>query len=140
MLRSVDIDDVYRVAVSNARAEPVRFELRLQLPEERASCAPIGRSAEERPPIFRLTIPAHGGVSVRYQHSVHNAEVEAFSASPHRDPLISSLQCHERGSHGLVDLPQFRKLLFHLPLPTFHVIDFLGLRYIDPLLLLHFTE
>jgi len=68
MLRSVDIDDVYRVAVSNARAEPVRFELRLQLPEgARVVRADRPLGTKNGRPIFRLTIPAHGGVSVRYQ-------------------------------------------------------------------------
>jgi hypothetical protein len=67
-LRSVKVDDVSRVDISNARSSAVAFELRLQLAEgARVIRAdhPLGRKNGR--PIFKLTVPANGTVTVRYQ-------------------------------------------------------------------------
>lgn len=67
-LRSVKVDDVLRVEVSNARAAAIDFELRLSLPEGthivRAD-HPLG--AKNGRPIFRLKVPANQTVAVRFQ-------------------------------------------------------------------------
>jgi hypothetical protein len=67
-LRSADVDAVNHVDVSNARATEIHFELRLRLPEGgrvvRAD-HPVG--TKNGRPIFRLTIPANGTVTVQYQ-------------------------------------------------------------------------
>jgi hypothetical protein len=67
-LRSVKVDDVMRVEVSNARAAAIDFELRLRLPEG----ARIVRSdhpleTKNGRPIFRFKVPANQTVAVRFQ-------------------------------------------------------------------------
>jgi hypothetical protein len=67
-LRSARVDDVDRVDVSNARAEEIRFELRLRLPEGgRVVRADRQLGAKNGRPIFRLTIPAGQTATLRYQ-------------------------------------------------------------------------
>jgi len=67
-LRSVRVNEVARVEVSNARAAEIRFELRLRLPDGgrvvRADHPPGTKNGR---PIFRLTIPANQTVTLRYQ-------------------------------------------------------------------------
>jgi hypothetical protein len=61
-------DPVNRVDISNAGAAAVRFELRLQIPEgERVVHADHPVGAKNGRPIFRLTLPAHETVTLRYQ-------------------------------------------------------------------------
>jgi hypothetical protein len=57
-----------RVDISNARAAEIQFELRLRLPAgARVVRADHALGARNGRPIFRLTIPAHKTVTVRYQ-------------------------------------------------------------------------
>jgi hypothetical protein len=59
---------VNRVAISNAGAAAVRFELRLQIPEgEHVVHADHPLGTKNGRPIFRLTLPAHETVTLRYQ-------------------------------------------------------------------------
>jgi hypothetical protein len=67
-LRSVEVDDVDRVEVSNGRATEIHFELRLQLPEGgRVVRADHPLGTKNGRPIFRLTIPAGETATLRYQ-------------------------------------------------------------------------
>jgi hypothetical protein len=67
-LRSGRVDAVNRVDISNARAADIHFELRLRLPEGgRIVRADHPLGAKNGRPIFRLTIPAHEAVTLRYQ-------------------------------------------------------------------------
>jgi len=73
-LRSVKVDDVDRVEVSNGRATEIHFELRLQLPEGgRVVRADHPLGTKNGRPIFRLTIPAGETATLRYQ-TEHVAE------------------------------------------------------------------
>jgi len=67
-LRSVKVDDVRRVEVSNARAAGIDFELRLRLADGarivRAD-RPVG--AKNGRPLFRFKVPANQTVAVRFQ-------------------------------------------------------------------------
>jgi hypothetical protein len=67
-LRSVKVDDVLRVEVSNARASEIDFELRLSLPEGARIVRadhPVG--AKNGRPIFRFKVPANQAVTLRFQ-------------------------------------------------------------------------
>jgi hypothetical protein len=67
-LRSVELDTLNRVDVSNARATEILFELRLWLPEGgRVVRADQPLGTKNGRPIFRLTIPANETVTLRYQ-------------------------------------------------------------------------
>jgi hypothetical protein len=67
-LRSVKVDDVLRVEVSNARAAPIQFELRLQLPEgARIVRADHPLGSKNGRPLFRFEVPANQTVAVRFQ-------------------------------------------------------------------------
>src|SRR6202011_4611576 len=67
-LRSVTVEAVSHVDVSNARATEVHFELRLRLPEGgRVVRADHPLGTKNGRPIFRLTIPANETVTLRYQ-------------------------------------------------------------------------
>jgi hypothetical protein len=67
-LRSVRVNEVARVEVSNARAAEIRFELRLRLPDGgRVVRADHPLGTKNGRPIFRLTIPADQTVTLRYQ-------------------------------------------------------------------------
>ncbi|HEX3398467.1 MAG TPA: hypothetical protein VHS76_17300 [Steroidobacteraceae bacterium] len=67
-LRSVKVDHVRRVEVSNARAAAVEFELRLRLADgARIVRADHAVGAKNGRPIFRLEVPANQTVAVRYQ-------------------------------------------------------------------------
>ena len=56
------------VEISNARAAPIEFELRLRLQEgARIVRADHPLLSKNGRPMFRLTIPAHATTSVRYQ-------------------------------------------------------------------------
>jgi hypothetical protein len=62
------VNDINRVVISNALATDIQFELRLRLPEGgRVVRADHPVAAKNGRPIFRLTIPAAGSVTVRYQ-------------------------------------------------------------------------
>jgi hypothetical protein len=67
-LRSVKVDDVLRVEVSNARAGAIQFELRLQLPAgARIVRADHPLGSKNGRPIFRFEVPANQTVAVRFQ-------------------------------------------------------------------------
>jgi hypothetical protein len=67
-LRSVKVDEVRRVEVSNARAAAIEFELRLSLPEgARVVRADHPLGAKNGRPIFRFKVPANQTVAVRFQ-------------------------------------------------------------------------
>jgi hypothetical protein len=67
-LRSAKVDAVNHVDVSNARAAEIHFELRLRLPQGgRVVRADHALGTKNGRPIFRLTIPANGTVTLRYQ-------------------------------------------------------------------------
>jgi hypothetical protein len=67
-LRAAGVSDVNRVAISNALGTEIQFELRLRLPEGgRVVRADHPLAAKNGRPIFRVTIPANGNVTVRYQ-------------------------------------------------------------------------
>jgi len=65
---AAQVNHVNRVDISNARATQVRFELRLRLPEGgRVVHADRSMGTKSGRPIFRLTLPAHETVTLRYQ-------------------------------------------------------------------------
>jgi hypothetical protein len=67
-LRAVKIDDISRVEISNASASPVPFELRLQLQADAGIVrADHALGVKNGRPIFRLTIPANGSATLRFQ-------------------------------------------------------------------------
>ena len=67
-LRSVKVDDVLRVEVSNARAAGIDFELRLSLPDgARIVRADHPLGSKNGRPIFRFKVPANQTVAVRFQ-------------------------------------------------------------------------
>jgi hypothetical protein len=67
-LRSVKVDDVQRVEVSNARAGEIDFELRLRFPQgARIVRADHPLGAKNGRPIFRFKVPANQTVAVRFQ-------------------------------------------------------------------------
>jgi hypothetical protein len=67
-LRSVKVDEVRRVEVSNARAAAIDFELRLSLPEgARIVRADHPLGTKNGRPIFRFKVPADQTVTVRFQ-------------------------------------------------------------------------
>ncbi|MGB6308462.1 MAG: hypothetical protein WBF89_11745 [Steroidobacteraceae bacterium] len=67
-LRSVEVDEVDRVDISNARAADIHFELRLRLPPSgRVVRADHPLGTKDGRPIFRLTVPANGTLTLRYQ-------------------------------------------------------------------------
>jgi hypothetical protein len=67
-VRSVPLQDVRRVEISNALPRPIQFELRLQLydTEEIFRADRPVRKKNGRP-LFEFTVPANGRVTVRYQ-------------------------------------------------------------------------
>jgi hypothetical protein len=67
-LRTVKVDDVLRVEVSNARAAGIDFELRLSLPDgARIVRADHPLGTKNGRPIFRFKVPANHTVAVRLQ-------------------------------------------------------------------------
>jgi hypothetical protein len=67
-LRSVKVEDINRVEISNARATDIQFELRLLLHEgERVIRADRPVGAKNGRPLFKLSIAANASVAVRYQ-------------------------------------------------------------------------
>jgi hypothetical protein len=67
-LRSAQVDNVNKVVISNARPAPIPFELRLTLNQGgRVIRADHPVATKNGRPIFRLTVPANGSVTVRYQ-------------------------------------------------------------------------
>jgi hypothetical protein len=67
-LRSVEVEDVARVEISNARATEIHFELRLRLPEGgRVVRADHPLGTKNGRPIFRFTVPAGETATLRYQ-------------------------------------------------------------------------
>ena len=68
-VRSVRVSNIKRVQISNARVSAVRFELRLPR-EERLVRADHPAGTKDGRPIFRLTIPPQGRVTVRFQTEI----------------------------------------------------------------------
>jgi hypothetical protein len=67
-LRSVKVEDVQRVEVSNARAAAIDFELRLSLAEgARIVRADHPLGTKNGRPLFRFKVPANQTVTVRFQ-------------------------------------------------------------------------
>ena len=67
-LRSVKMDDIERVEISNASATGIQFELKLQLPEGgRVLRADHPLGTKNGRPLFRLKVPANQTVTVRFQ-------------------------------------------------------------------------
>jgi hypothetical protein len=67
-LRSIKVDEVLRVQVSNARAAGIDFELRLSLPGgARIVRADHAVGSKNGRPIFRFKVPANQTVTVRFQ-------------------------------------------------------------------------
>ena len=77
--RSARVDDVNRVEIHNARAESIRFELRVQLPDgARVIGADHALHTRDGQPLFELTIPAGSRETIRYQ--TEHTEVTPRSA------------------------------------------------------------
>jgi hypothetical protein len=66
-LREAQLDVAQRVEVANARASSIDFELRLQLQEGRVVRADQPLGTRNGRPVFRLHIPAHTTMTVRFQ-------------------------------------------------------------------------
>jgi hypothetical protein len=67
-LRSLKVDDVSRVEVSNARNAAIDFELRVRIPEgARVVRADQPLGTKNGRPIFRFKVPANQTVTVRFQ-------------------------------------------------------------------------
>jgi hypothetical protein len=67
-LRSVKLEEVRRIEVSNARAADIDFELRLRLPQgARIVRADHPLGTKNGRPIFRFKVPANQSVAVRFQ-------------------------------------------------------------------------
>jgi hypothetical protein len=67
-LRSVKVDNIARVDISNALATGIQFELRLQLPDgARVVRADHPLGAKNGRSLFRLKVPANETVTVRFQ-------------------------------------------------------------------------
>jgi hypothetical protein len=67
-IRSVKVDNITRVDISNAFATGIQFELRLHLPEGASVVRadhPLG--SKNGRPIFRLKVPANETLTVRFQ-------------------------------------------------------------------------
>ena len=68
VLRSVKVDEVQRVEVSNARATEIQFEFRVPLPEgARIVRADHPVAAKNGRPMFRFKVPANEMVALRFQ-------------------------------------------------------------------------
>ena len=66
--RSVKVEDLNQVDISNARDTEIQFELRLRLPDgARVIRADHALATKNGRPIFRLTIPANGNLTLKYQ-------------------------------------------------------------------------
>ena len=67
-LRSVKMEDIERIDISNASATGIQFELTLLLPEGgRVVRADHPLNTKNGRPVFRLKVPANQTVTVRYQ-------------------------------------------------------------------------
>ena len=67
-LRSVKVNDVERIDISNARADGIDFELRLRLPQgERIVRADHPLETKNGRPLFRFKVPANQTIAVRFQ-------------------------------------------------------------------------
>jgi hypothetical protein len=67
-VRGVMVENVQRIEVSNARAAPIEFELRLTLPEgARIVRADHALGNKNGRPIFRFKVPANQTVAARFQ-------------------------------------------------------------------------
>lgn len=67
VLRSVEAEDVQRVAVSNARATEIQFELKLALADARIVRADHPVTYKNGRPLFRFKVPANQTITVRFQ-------------------------------------------------------------------------
>ena len=68
VVRSVKVDEIQRVEVSNARATEIQFEFLVPLPEgARIVRADHALSAKNGRPMFRFKVPANETVTVRFQ-------------------------------------------------------------------------
>jgi hypothetical protein len=82
-VESTQVKEVTQVDISNARAEPVEFELRLQLPAgARVARADHPVGTKNGRPIFRLTIPANETLTVHYR--TQRAEAGGVRTTPSR--------------------------------------------------------
>jgi hypothetical protein len=76
VLRSVKVEDMERVEITNAKSIGIEFELRLRLPDGgqvvRATQAP---GAKNGGPLFRLKVPANQTVTLRYQWQRANTRI-----------------------------------------------------------------
>jgi hypothetical protein len=76
VLRSVKVDEVQRIEVSNARATEIQFEFRVPLPEgARIVRADHALSAKNGRPTFRFKVPANETVTVRFQTQAVGDEI-----------------------------------------------------------------
>ena len=84
--RSARVDDVNRVEIHNARAESIRFELRVQLPDgARVIGADHALHTRDGQPLFELTIPAGSRETIRYQ-TEHTEVVPRSAGCPNSSP------------------------------------------------------
>lgn len=88
--RSARVDDVNRVEIHNARADSIRFELRVQLPDgARVIGADHALHTRDGQPLFELRIPAGSRETIRYQ-TEHTEFVPRSAGCP------NSSQCPTR--------------------------------------------
>jgi hypothetical protein len=75
-LRNVAETGTGRTEISNARSAPIEFELRMRLPDGvRVIRADHRVGTKNGQPIFRLTVPANGTLTVRYQLASFKTEL-----------------------------------------------------------------
>jgi hypothetical protein len=79
-LREVQLDQEQRIEVANARESPIDFELRLQLQEGRVVRADHPLGTRNGQSVFRVHIPAHSTVTVRFQ----TAHVQVRAVRPQK--------------------------------------------------------
>jgi hypothetical protein len=77
-VREAQLYVAQRIEVANARAMPIDFELRLQLREGRVVRADHPLGARNGRSVFRLSVPAHSTVTVRFQ----TAHLQARAVRP----------------------------------------------------------
>jgi hypothetical protein len=84
--RSARVDDVNRVEIHNARADSIRFELRVQLPDgARVIGADHALHTRDGQPLFELRIPAGSRETIRYQ-TEHTEVVPRSAGCPTSSP------------------------------------------------------
>jgi hypothetical protein len=84
--RSARVDDVNRVEIHNARADSIRFELRVQLPDgARVIGADHALHTRDGQPLFELSIPAGSRETIRYQ-TEHTQVTPRSALCPNSSP------------------------------------------------------